>query len=79
MNRTRAQIRANQQPEVDRLLGITSLANATELIAVFISRYGNHLAQSWACQDVEYSAELVQQPVAAVNISAFNPSDPIDF
>jgi hypothetical protein len=69
MSQARVVLRDTALQRSERLLQVTNLGSISELINVLISRYGNHLEQTWEVRPMapsltlpEVSPESTQEP-----------------
>lgn len=62
-----AQIRAVMPtkfvPLADELLDVTGVADYSTLISLLLSRYGNHLLNTWQINNCPQAATTIQQPI----------------
>ena len=68
MSQTRAVLPSKFVPLADELLATTGVSDYSTLIGILLSRYGNHLLNTWQINNCQ-QATAIQQPIAEVQIA----------
>ena len=78
MAQTRAVMPARFVPLADELLATTGVHDYSTLIGILLSRYGNHLLNTWQINNCPQAA-AIQQPIAEVSIAQPEPFTQMEF
>lgn len=77
MAQTRAVLPARYVPLADELLQATGVNDYSTLIGILLSRYGQHLLNTWQINNCPQAAPTHQQPIAQQSIApeTFTPME----
>lgn len=79
MAQTRAVMPARYVPLADELLEATGVNDYSTLIGILLSRYGQHLLNTWQINNCPQAAPTNQQPIAEVSIAQPETFTPMEF
>lgn len=79
MAQTRAVMPARFVPLADELLAATGVHDYSTLIGILLSRYGQHLLNTWQINNCQQAAPIAQQPIAEVSIAQPEPFTQMEF
>ncbi|MEG4293081.1 hypothetical protein Q5692_31005 [Microcoleus sp. C2C3] len=69
MSQTRAVLPSKFVPLADELLATTGVSDYSTLIGILLSRYGNHLLNTWQINNCPQAASPIPQPIASESIA----------
>lgn len=78
MAQVRAVMPTKFVPLADELLDLTGVADYSTLISLLLSRYGNHLKNTWQLDNCQSSVPVIAQPIAEAP-AAPEPFAPMEF
>ena len=78
MAQVRAVMPSKFVPLADELVAATGVGDYSTLIGILLSRYGNHLLNTWQISNCPQAA-AVQQPIASVSIAQPETFTPMEF
>jgi len=79
MAQTRAVMPARFVPLADELLATTGVHDYSTLIGILLSRYGQHLLNTWQIANCPQAAPMNQQSIAEVSIAQPEPFTQMEF
>ncbi|MEG3929184.1 hypothetical protein [Microcoleus sp. T3_D1] len=78
MAQVRAVMPSKFVPLADELVAATGVGDYSTLIGILLSRYGNHLLNTWQINNCPQAA-TVQQPIAQQSIATPETFTPMEF
>ncbi|MEG4589699.1 hypothetical protein QUA54_31460 [Microcoleus sp. MOSTC5] len=82
MAQVRAVMPTKFVPLADELLATTGVGDYSTLIGILLSRYGNHLLNTWKINNCQQAAPAIQQPTVehlAAPLTAPETFTPMEF